>query len=260
MKKLNIITALTVVLILIVVACNKDLDLKIIEPPCTFNYSAWAPCSNNIQTREYTSNPSSGCTGMPPADSIERPCVIKEVLIGNQIWTSTNLDVITYRNGETIPQVQDASNWAYLSTGAWCYYENNTANGTTYGKLYNWYAVNDPRGLAPKGYHIPTDAEWTTLSTYLGGESVAGGKMKEAGTSHWLSPNTGATNSSGFAGLPGGSRGAWDFSNIGAYGSWWSSSEDYNLAWSRNLEYSDGDVYRDDYTKQNGFSVRCLRD
>ena len=259
MKKLNIITALTVVLILIVVACNKDLDLKIIEPPCTFNYSAWAPCSNNIQTREYTSNPSSGCTGMPPADSIERPCVIKEVLIGNQIWTSTNLDVITYRNGETIPQVQDLGTWTDLTTGAWCYYANNTANGTTYGKLYNWFAVKDPRGLAPNGYHIPTDAEWTTLTNYLGGEYIAGTKMKS--TSGWQINGNG-TNSSGFAGLPGGYRDYYgDFFGIGAVGYWWSSSE-FNsyYAWSRGLSYGRGDVDRGNGSKRYGFSVRCLRD
>jgi len=141
------------------------------------------------------------------ADSIQRPCVIlSSVQIGNQTWTLKNLDVSTYRNGDPIPQVQDNTAWANLSTGAWCYYLNNTANGTIYGKLYNWYAVNDPRGLAPNGYHIPTDAEWTTLTTYLGGSTLAGGKMKEAGSSHWLSPNTGATNSSGFKGLPGGFR------------------------------------------------------
>ena len=176
MKKRNIITALTLVLMLLM-ACNKNKDIKIIDPPCSFNYSAWAPCSNNVQTRTYTSSPS-GCTGTPPADSIQWPCVIlSSVQIGNQTWTKENLDVATYRNGDPIPEVQAASTWSTLTTGAWCYYANNTANGTTYGKLYNWYAVNDPRGLAPNGYHIPTDAEWTTLSTYLGGVPIAGGKM-----------------------------------------------------------------------------------
>lgn len=108
----------------------------------------------------------------------ELTIIPQEILIGNQTWTKKNLDVATYRNGDAIPQVQD-STWETLTTGAWCYYENNTDNGTTYGKLYNWYAVNDPRGLAPNGYHIPTDAEWTTLSTYLGGDSIAGNKMME---------------------------------------------------------------------------------
>ena len=106
------------------------------------------------------------------------PIPIPTVKIGIQTWTTKNLDVATYRNGDPIPQVQDATAWAILTTGAWCYYQNNTENGTNYGKLYNWYAVNDSRGLAPNGFHIPTDAEWTTLSTLLGGEAVAGGKMK----------------------------------------------------------------------------------
>ena len=110
------------------------------------------------------------------------------VTIGNQVWTSKNLDVSTYRNGDAIPQVQDANAWENLTTGAWCYYDNDASNGTKYGKLYNWYAVNDPRGLAPKGYHIPTDAEWTQLSDYLGGESKAGTKMKT--TSGWNSYTT----------------------------------------------------------------------
>ena len=106
-----------------------------------------------------------------------------EIKIGDQTWTIKNLDVTTYRNGDAIPQLEDQEEWANLTTGAWCYYENESDNGTTYGKLYNWFAVNDPRGLAPKGYHIPTDEEWTILSVNLGGESQAGTKMKS--TTGW---------------------------------------------------------------------------
>jgi uncharacterized protein (TIGR02145 family) len=184
------------------------------------------------------------------------------VTIGNQVWTSTNLNVSTYRNGDLIPQVQDPYVWADLTTGAWCYYKNDASNGTKYGKLYNWYAVNDPRGLAPKGYHIPTDAEWTMLTDYLGGENKAGIKMKSV--RGWKSYDIGkGTNSSGFSGLPGGYR----TSSIGSsddggyYGHWWSSSEeDTRYAWSRRLNYHDGDVVQKNYSKQCGYSVRCLRD
>jgi len=184
------------------------------------------------------------------------------ITIGNQTWSSKNLDIATYRNGDPIPEVQDKTAWANLNTGAWCYYANNTSNGIIYGKLYNWYAVNDPRGLAPIGFHIPSDSEWTTLTTYLGGEPTAGGKMKEAGTSHWSSPNTGATNSSGFTGLPGGKRiYNGDFSDIGAFGSWWSSSESNSYyAWSRKLAFINGNALRADYTKEDGLSVRCVKD
>jgi len=241
-------------------SCNKNKDIKIIDPPCSFNYSAWSLCANNVQTRTYTSSPS-GCIGTPPADSISRKCTML-ITIGTQTWTLKNLDVVTYRNGDPIPQVQDDTAWVNLTTGAWCYYVNNTGNGTTYGKLYNWYAVNDPRGLAPNGYHIPTDAEWSILTDYLGGTVTAGGKMKEAGTSHWLSPNTGATNSSGFTGLPGGTRDYYGyFYDIGAYGNWWSSSEyDTDYAWYRYLTSNYGNVGRSAFFKLNGFSVRCLRD
>jgi len=228
--------------------------------PCVFVYSSWSVCSNNIQTRTYTPSPS-GCTGTPPADSIQRSCIML-ITIGNQTWSSKNLDIATYRNGDPIPEVQDKTAWANLNTGAWCYYANNTSNGIIYGKLYNWYAVNDPRGLAPIGFHIPSDSEWTTLTTYLGGEPTAGGKMKEAGTSHWSSPNTGATNSSGFTGLPGGKRiYNGDFSDIGAFGSWWSSSESNSYyAWSRKLAFINGNALRADYTKEDGLSVRCVKD
>jgi len=114
-----------------------------------------------------------------------------------------NLDVDHYRNGDPIPEVQDSAQWVNLKTGAWCYYNNSDSLGKIYGKFYNWYAVNDPRRLAPIGYHVPSDAEWTVLSTFLGGNKGSGGKMKETDTTHWSSPNKGATNSSGFTALPG---------------------------------------------------------
>ena len=145
-----------------------------------------------------------------------------EVTIGNQVWTSKNLDVSKFKNGEEIPEAETKDQWKAFSDAneaAWCYYENKTE----YGKLYNWYAVNDPRGLAPAGYHIPTDAEWTTLTNYLGGETIAGAKMKSK--TGWGNDGNG-TNSSAFAGLPGGCRddnGVFD--DIGADGYWWSSSE-----------------------------------
>ena len=182
----------------------------------------------------------------------------KTVKIGNQVWTSKNLDVATYRNGDVIPQVQDENALGNLTTGAWCYYDYDESNGTKYGKLYNWYAVNDPRGLAPKGYHIPSDAEWTQLSDYLGGDGEAGTKMKS--TSGWVE-NVNGTNSSGFSGLPGGLRSSGTFNDVGYNGYWWSSTElDTGRAWPRHLFYSNGNVYRYDYNKENGFSVRCLRD
>lgn len=184
------------------------------------------------------------------------------VTICAQVWMTKNLDVTTYRNGDAIPQVTDPTAWANLTTGAWCYYNNDAANGPIYGKLYNWYAVNDVRGLAPSGYHVPSDGEWTILETCLGGPSLAGGAMKEAGLMHWISPNTGATNSSGFAGLPGGNlNGIGTFDLIGNNGYWWSSTElDNTVAWDRFLYYNNSNVYRANNLKTNGFSVRCLRD
>ena len=192
-----------------------------------------------------------------------------------------NLNVSKYRNGDVIPQVQDADAWSKLTTGAWCYYNNDASNSTKYGKLYNWYAVNDPRGLAPKGYHIPTDEEWTKLIDYLGGEAAAGTKMKSSSgwdgdgngcksgivgppidnKSRW-DGNGNGTNSSGFAGFPGGFRSeGGPFSSIGGDGYWWSATEygSYD-AWARHLYCSVGDVRRHYRSKQYAFSVRCLRD
>ena len=189
------------------------------------------------------------------------------VTIGGQVWMQKNLNVCKYRNGDDIPQVQDATAWGALTTGAWCYYENNTANGPVYGKLYNWYAVNDPRGLAPTGYHVAGYAEWTTLTTFLvttfsGGESVAGGHMKATGTSLWLSPNTFATNYSGFTGLPGGYREEdGTFFVIGTYGHWWNSTESSpDTHWHHYLQHDSGYVSITNTSTKSGLSVRCLRD
>lgn len=128
--------------------------------------------------------------------------IADKVVIGNQIWATQNLNVTWYRNGDAIPQVQDPHQWENLTTGAWCYYANNSVNGPIYGKLYNWYAVIDQRGLAPAGFHVPNSSEWITLVNFLGGIDVAGGALKS--TNLWLAPNTGATNSSGFSAVPSG--------------------------------------------------------
>jgi uncharacterized protein (TIGR02145 family) len=173
-----------------------------------------------------------------------------------------NLDVVTYRNGDTIPQVTDIRKWQYLTTGAWCYYNNNSANGAIYGKLYNWYAVNDPRGLAPEGWHIPTNAEWTILINFLGGKTVAGGKMKTTGTTRWESPNKLATNKSGFAGLPGGYRVNYGlFSSIGYFGYWWSATQDISNYALNNyyLSYTTNEINNEGTFKECGLSVRCIK-
>jgi uncharacterized protein (TIGR02145 family) len=182
-----------------------------------------------------------------------------EVTIGRQIWTAKNLDVETYRNGDAIPQVQDPFAWANLTTGAWCYYENKTANGSTYGKLYNWYAVTDTRSLAPEGYHIPNEAEGNTLSDYLGGEEIAGAKMKS--TNVWDNNGNG-TNASGFSGLPGGARLVnGDFKGFGEVFVFWRLVEDGgNDGGTCSIDFDDGALYFDFINKHCGFSVRCIKD
>jgi uncharacterized protein (TIGR02145 family) len=182
------------------------------------------------------------------------------VTICNQTWTKSNLNVSHYRNGDVIPQVTDPTQWANLTTGAWCYYNNDSANGTIYGKMYNWYAVNDPRGLAPQGWHVPTNAEWTTLTTCLGGVSVAGGEMKSTDTTLWQSPNTGATNSSRFTGLPGGQRNYFGNFETIQIGSWWSSSEIGNFAYQRSIFYDTTTVESSGLGKPTGIYVRCVKD
>ncbi len=188
------------------------------------------------------------------------------IIACNQTWTSKNLNVSRYRNGDPIPQVTDSSVWSTLTTGAWCWYYNDSATYGAYGKLYNHYVLTDPRGFAPAGWHIPSDNEWTMLSDCLGGEAVAGGKMKETGTNHWQSPNTGAANGSGFTGLAAGYQGYWSqgFGNIGAGAYFWSSTRydfnDADTAWMRGLSYYDTKLRRDAWPYKFGFSVRCVKD
>jgi len=180
----------------------------------------------------------------------------------SQIWAPTNLDVGTFRNGDLIPEAITAGEWeeaGVKQNPVWCYFNNDPANYAKYGKLYNWYAVNDPRGLAPAGWHIPSDHEWTLFINNLGGKDLAGKKMKS--TSGWNNRGNG-DNSSGFAGLPGGFR-AYNgkYLNAGDFGYWWSFTE-YNpfSSWYHILYCSYNFVYRDFYFKGYGMSVRCLKD
>jgi uncharacterized protein (TIGR02145 family) len=198
--------------------------------------------------------------------------VYMTVRIGTQTWMRENLKTTKYRNGDLIGTTTPVNkNITGESTPKYQWaYNGNESNVATFGRLYTWYAVTDRRGLCPTGWHAPTDAEWTTLTTYLGGEDVAGGKLKEKGTLHWKSPNTGASNEFGFTALPGGwrshsSKGDYDnkFSNIGYDGSWWSATEwDENWAWYRSLNRSNIDNSREDASifKDEGMSVRCMKD
>lgn len=270
---------------------TNETGFKIERMTGTGNWSVNGSVATNILTytdasvtagttyvfRVYSFNSAGNSLNYSSLYTITIPSMVAQtVTIGSQIWTTKNLEVTTYRDGTLIPQVSDPTAWRNLTTGAWCYYNNDTANGTTYGKLYNWYAVAGifnaaslsdvtlRKKLAPTGYHVSTDAEWTTLTTSLGGETVAGGKMKETGTTHWTNPNTAATNSSGFTALPGGARGdgaAGGDSDIGAYGFWWSSSEvGVTNAWSRDIGNYGGAAFRSYPKKHYGFSVRCLKD
>lgn len=188
--------------------------------------------------------------------------VYKTVKIGNQIWMAENLRVTHYRDGAAIPNVTSNSAWAALTTGAYCDYNNNIVNGSIYGHLYNWFAISDSRNIAPEGWHVPTNAEWTTLINSIGGTSFAGGKLKEIGTTRWLSPNTGATDSYGFKALPSGNR-KYDavFDYIGFTADFWTSTEATTAnAWYVRLYSTSTNVDIFSYGKLDGFAVRCIKD
>jgi uncharacterized protein (TIGR02145 family) len=219
-------------------------------------------CSVSVKVEDVSQNPTSGFG--PNITDVDGNSY-KTVYIGTQQWMGENLKTSKYIDGTPIQNVKDNLEWSKLTTGAWCYYDNDEKFNNKYGKLYNWYAVskttNGNKKVCPNGWHVPTDAEWTILTDYLGGKSVAGGKMKEVGTTSWVSPNENATNTSLFTGLPGGSRGGGSYDNVGSYGSWWSSTErSTDYAWCRALSAIKDDAYISEDNKRSGLSVRCLRD
>jgi uncharacterized protein (TIGR02145 family) len=199
--------------------------------------------------------------------------VYKTVKNGDQWWLAENLKVTHYRNGDPIPNITDQNEWSNLTTGAYCEYNNDPSHVEIYGRLYNWYAVNDGRNIAPVGWHVPSDEEWKLVMLFGMSRSEAddteyrgtdeGGKMKETGTTHWKSPNSGATNESGLSALPGGYRHLTtsNYVSLGHFAYFWSSTE-YNSgsAWFRTLDYDHSGVTRSYSHNQGGFSVRCVRD
>jgi uncharacterized protein (TIGR02145 family) len=229
------------------------------------------PNGNGSQLYTYTQG-----TPITDIDGNTYPTIISSC---GQTWTAKNLNVSKYRNGDIIPQVTNPTQWVNLTTGAWCWYNNDAANGAVYGKLYNWYAVNDSRGIAPIGFHVPSHAEWKKFIICIDPstdtvceqcvQSVrAGGALKEAGLTNWLSPNTGGTNSSGFTGLPAGYRngdinGTGLFDGIGKYGVWWTSTEGGTIegdAYEKAV--TNGAMYIRSTTnyKRFGYQVRFVKD
>jgi len=260
MKKLLII-------LLLIVGCEEPSQHGCLDSQAC-NYDSDATIDNN--SCEYEVDCEGVCGGSAVCSStvcdIDGNCY-ETIQIGDQLWMAENLKVTHYNNGDEIAYPSNAD-FGSFDEGQYGVYDNDPSNADIYGNLYNWSVVNDDRGVCPDGWHVPSDDEWTILTDYLGGESVAGGKMKETGTIEdgdglWTSPNTDATNESGFSALPAGYRyyGNGYYINVGNYGYFWSSSEYYSYsAWSRILIYGGSNVYRSYGSKQYGFSVRCLGD
>jgi uncharacterized protein (TIGR02145 family) len=233
-------------------------------------------CDSSGQPQFYNGSRWCNMLGSAANGPITQFVNLPSVTIGTQIWSSKNLDVAHYRNGDPIPQVTDPTQWANLTTGAWCWYNNDSATyASTYGRLYNWYAVNDQRGLAPQGWRIPSEGDWNSLVKFIDSDadticqdgciqsSTAGGAMKSM--TGWNAPNTGGTNSYGFAGLPGGARISFIpvsmFGNVGGYGSWWSVGVlDSFYPFYRSLDYYTAAFGKASASMTDGLSVRVVRD
>jgi uncharacterized protein (TIGR02145 family) len=240
--------------------------------PGTYTWQVQAACST---IPPFSTTPVSGSDAFTVGGGGTCPAALTDIdgnvyttlQIGSQCWMAENLKVERYRNGDNISTSLSNASWETTTSGAFAVYNNSAAKKAVFGLLYNWFAVADSRGLCPGGWHVPADEEWTLLTDFLGGSGVAGGKMKtigtiSAGTGLWQDPNTGATNSSEFSAIPGGSRFAnGNYFDRGGYGYFWSSSESSSIvAWSRILTDFSGEAFRTANTKQFGFSVRCLKD
>ena len=266
-------------------SCGCNVCTTTTVPTTTTTTCIGEPCDEIIDPKCIIYNgPEIPCWGIQTGDSAADildiiisllPCIITTTTSNepnpDQLcatkWSTLNLNVTTYRNGDLIPEVTDPVAWETLTTGAWCSYNNNSANDAVYGKLYNWYAINDSRGLAPVGYHVASHLEWQVLIDCLGQGQigtylVAGGKMKETGTSHWLTPNTGATNTSGLTILPAGMRffnGY--FSYLTTYAYVWTSTEiNTTDAWVCIFHHDDTLVLDANFGKKSAASVRCISD
>jgi uncharacterized protein (TIGR02145 family) len=223
--------------------------------------------SVKTKSKSVVAVPKPGQTKSKPVQKSSKPVPVTKskdsgtVTIGTQNWAVANLNVTTFRNGDTIPEAKTNKEWVSAGESgkpAWCYYNNDPANGLKFGKLYNWHAVNDPRGLAPAGWSLPGDADWTKLAYYLGGPEASGRKMKT--TSGWIDGNTG-TNESGFTGFAGGYRVEnGTFLNLGSIGTWWSSTEGKTSSAIDFYLSLGGSLGRGSNPRQRGESVRCLRD
>lgn len=223
-----------------------------LNPATTYHVRAWATNSVGTAYGNDISFTTYNITPPPPAT----------VTICSQVWMTKNLDVTTYRNGDPIPQVTDPIQWQSLTTGAWAYVNADASTNGNYGKIYNWYAVNDPRGLAPTGWHIPSQTEYTTLANCLGTEYIAGGKLKTTGTTDWMAPNSGATNSSGFSALPGGWRlTSGSYNGFGTQGWFWTSTpQSTTQASVFYLFYASAGSSFFTIDNKGGATVRCVKD
>jgi uncharacterized protein (TIGR02145 family) len=196
--------------------------------------------------------------------NVYKTIVIAKNTIHEQTWMAENLKVTHYRNGDPIPNITEATSWQNITTAAYCDYNNTSAYSSIYGRLYNLYAIVDSRLICPLGWHIPSDTEWTVLTTNMGGQAVAGQNMKEIGLDHWQAPlDTAVKDTSGFTALPGGFRNGHDgsFNLPGYYGYWWSSTKNSSCDYFyRSVGSSTKEVYRIGGFTGNGFSVRCIKD
>ena len=231
-----------------------------LEPNTLYYVQAYATNSNGTSYGDYKTFTTTGTGSGTVTDSDGNQYTT--VTIGTQTWMTENLKTTKYNNGDRIIHDTIDSQWGSSADGAYCFYLYEPQMKDYSGCLYNWFAVNDVRGIAPAGWHVPTDADWNTLATYLGGASIAGGKLKEAGDTHWYDPNTGATNETGFTALPGGFLYASlvTFNNAGKYAYWWSAtnaSSDNGGTWA--VDYQSTVLSGYSSTKYNGYSVRCIK-